>query len=153
VIASIYGAVTNGPVHYQANVEVSALAGESERIRKVASYVFGRFAELQKESGARVVLVMDTPRSVIYEGRDPRESESYAMNRIVAEESHRVGLQFVDLTSVFEADFRANGVRFEFPSDGHWNARAQDLAAREVEREIVSAAPISASSDPAKPGT
>jgi hypothetical protein len=55
---------------------------------------------------------------------------------MVAEASAGAGLTFVDLTGEFESDYRAHHVRFEFAHDGHWNARAQALAARETCRAL-----------------
>jgi hypothetical protein len=75
---------------------------------------------------------MDAPREAIYEGRDPRATKAYGMNRIAADASARAGLTFVDLTGEFESDYRDRHARFEFPYDGHWNARAHALAARQA---------------------
>jgi hypothetical protein len=128
----LYDTMMNGPRKFEANVDASSLAGEGTRMRRVASYVFDQFARLEHSSGVRFVLLMDTPRDAIYDGRDPRETEPYRMNRIAAEASAGAGLTFIDLTREFARDYQDHHIRFEFPHDGHWNARAHGLAAHQV---------------------
>ncbi|MET0154250.1 MAG: SGNH/GDSL hydrolase family protein [Candidatus Binatia bacterium] len=135
-LRSLYGAAPGRPQQFEANVDVRGLAGEEEKMRRVAGYVFGQLARLERSSGTRFVLLMDASRDAIYGGRDPRETRAYVMNRIAAEASAGAGLTFVDLTSEFERDYRGHHLRFEFPHDGHWNARAQALAAREACRAL-----------------
>src|SRR5262249_17866796 len=120
------------PQQLEANIDVSTLSGEEQKMRRATGYVFDQFARLERSSGTAFVLLMDAPRDAIYNGRDPRATSAYLMNRISAQASSAEGLTFVDLTSEFERDYRSHHVRFEFAHDGHWNARAQELAAREA---------------------
>jgi hypothetical protein len=135
-LRSLYGAAAGRPQQFEANVDVRRLAGEEVRMNRVASYVFGELARLERSSGAPFVLIMDAPRDAIYGGRNPREASAYRMNRMAAEASAVAGLTFVDLTDEFERDYRGHHVRFEFAHDGHWNARAQALAAGEACRAL-----------------
>jgi hypothetical protein len=131
-LRTLYSAATGRPQQFEANVDVQGLAEEEPKMRRVASYVFDQFARLERSSGTRFVLVMDAPREAIYEGRDPRDTKAYRMNRIAADASADAGLTFVDLTGEFEQDYQGQHMRFEFPFDGHWNARAHALAARQA---------------------
>jgi lysophospholipase L1-like esterase len=131
-LRSLYGAVWGRPRRFEANVDVSGLAGEGVRMRKTATYVFAQLAHLERSSRTRFLLVMDAPREAIYEGHDPRTTEAYRMNRIASEASAAAGLTFIDLTPAFERDYRDHHERFEFPHDGHWNRRGHGLAADEV---------------------
>jgi lysophospholipase L1-like esterase len=131
-IRNLYAALHGGPRRFEANVDVGDLADEDARMRKTASYVFGQLARLEASSRARVLLVMDAPRDAVYDGRDPRKTEAYRMNRIAAEASAASGVQFIDLTTAFEEDYRDHHMRFEFAQDGHWNARGHAVAAEEV---------------------
>jgi hypothetical protein len=131
-LRSLYGVATGRPQQFEANVDVQGLAGEESKMRRVATYVFDQFARLERSSGTRFVLVMDAPREAIYEGRNPRDTKAHRMNRIAADASADAGLTFVDLTGEFESDYRDQHARFEFPYDGHWNARAHALAARQA---------------------
>lgn len=131
-LRSLYGSVMNAPPRYEANIDTGSLLGEEERMGRVATYVFDQFVSLERTYGTRFLLVMDTPRNAIYEGRDPRKAEAYRLNRIAELASRAAGLRFIDLTETFERDYRRHAARFEFPYDGHWNARAHELAAREV---------------------
>jgi hypothetical protein len=151
-LRSLYASLLGTPRRFEANVDTSRLAGDEPRMHRFASYVFDQLARLKDSSGTRFLLVMDAPRDAIYAGRDPRESEAYAMNRIASEASAAAGLAFVDLTPFFELDYRDHRARFEFPHDGHWNARAHGLAARivcRVLRERLSERPIQCGGRPA----
>ncbi|MGH7819647.1 MAG: hypothetical protein ACREQ9_07735, partial [Candidatus Binatia bacterium] len=106
--------------------------GEVPRMRRVAGYVFGQLARLERSSRTRVLLVMDAPRTAIYDGRDPSTTDAFRMNEIAARASAEAGVTLLDLTRDFERDFREHGTRFEFPHDGHWNARAHGIAAEAV---------------------
>jgi len=135
-LRSLYAVLWGRPRRFEANVDVSGIAGGETRMRKTAAYVFGQLARLERSSRTRFVLVMDAPRDSIYEERDPRKTEAYRMNRIAAEASAGAALTFIDLTPTFERDYRDHRVRFEFPHDGHWNPRAHGLAAEEVYRAL-----------------
>ena len=115
---------------YEANVDVRAIQSQDDRTRRATEYVFYRLAEIERSSGARVVLVMDTPRGALYEGRDPSESDAWQLNRMSAALAADNGLDMLDLTDSFRRDWEENRQRLEFPRDGHWNARAHGLAAR-----------------------
>jgi lysophospholipase L1-like esterase len=139
----LYGAAVGSPERFEANVDLRSLAGEETKMRKAAAYVFDQLVRLERSSRTRFLLVMDGPRDAIYDGRDPRKTEAYRMNRIAAEASADAGLTFIDLTPAFERDYRDHHVRFEFPHDGHWNARAHGLAAEEVYRALQASITIS----------
>lgn len=146
VIQNAYRALFGETARYQANVDVVKLASEGAMMRSAAHYVFGELANVGRSSGARVLLVMDAPRDPIYAKLDPRQAEAYRLNAIAAEVAATAKLPFIDLTERFEADFRAHGERFEFPRDGHWNARGQRIAA-EAACEAVIAVPRGSADD------
>jgi hypothetical protein len=131
-LRSLYASYLGAAHHYEANVETSQLASEEPRMRMAAEYLFGQFAALAHSSGTGVVAIMDSPRDAIYSGHDPRAADAYRLNRIAAEASAQAGIPFVDMTSSFERDWATHHERFEFASDGHWNARAHRLAAHAV---------------------
>jgi hypothetical protein len=135
-LRSLYGAAAGRAQQFEANVDVRSLAGEEVRMHRVASYVFAELARLERSSGTPFVLLMDAPRDAICGRKDPRETRAYRMNRIAAEASAAAGLTFIDLTNEFERDYGAHHMRFDFAHDGHWNARAQALAAREACRAL-----------------
>ncbi|MGH2829991.1 MAG: alginate O-acetyltransferase AlgX-related protein [Candidatus Binatia bacterium] len=121
---------------YEANVDVGELEAEEQRLWRATRYVLGQIALLQQSSGVPFVLLMDTPRLRLYQGRDPAESDAYRLNRMAAALAADAGIEFVDLTETFRDDYEQYGRRFDFPTDGHWNARAHRLAARELCRAL-----------------
>ncbi|MGF1650455.1 MAG: hypothetical protein ACFCUN_08390, partial [Hyphomicrobiaceae bacterium] len=100
--------------------------------RFFARYVFEQMAALSEHHGFRLVFVMDGVREAIYEGRAPMDYEVGRLNRIAREETARLGLSFIDLHDRFAADYAKHGLRFEFPFDWHWNARATAIVAEAV---------------------
>ncbi|MBI2962879.1 MAG: SGNH/GDSL hydrolase family protein [Deltaproteobacteria bacterium] len=132
----LYSALTADPPRYQANVDVTELVGETDRMRAVTRYVFAEFAKLERASGTRFLLVADAPRAAIYDGSDPRRTEAYEPNRIAEQAATAAGLPLIDLTPDFERDYRRHRARFEFPHDGHWNARGHRVAAEAVRRSL-----------------
>ncbi len=128
----LYASFLPGQARYEANVDLATLSGEAASMRAVARYVFGKFSELQRVSGTRVLLVMDAPRDSIYLGRDPHKAEAYHLNQIARDAATAADLDLIDLTPYFERDYAEHHTRFEFPHDGHWNSRAHRVAADAV---------------------
>jgi lysophospholipase L1-like esterase len=99
-------------------------------IRAAINYLTRRIRERVSANGAKLLIAMDGDRSAIYAGRDT--SELLELNRMAAEAAARHGVAFLDLHSAFQADWKANGRRFEFESDGHWNEHGHRVAAAAV---------------------
>ncbi|OGR38763.1 MAG: hypothetical protein A2051_13280 [Desulfovibrionales bacterium GWA2_65_9] len=123
------------PARYQANIDVSSLAGREALDRRATGYLFGRLAAESAQAGARLLLVMDGVREPIEAGSPQAQdygSGALRLNRMAAEEAARLGIPFLDLHPVFAEDFRAQQRPFAFKTDGHWNAHAHAVAARAV---------------------
>jgi hypothetical protein len=123
------------PGQYQANIDISGLAGREALDRRATGYLFGRLAAESAQAGARLLLVMDGVRGPIEAGAP--EAQDYGagalrLNHMAAEEAERLGIPFLDLHPVFAEDFRTAHRPFAFRTDGHWNAHAHALAARAV---------------------
>jgi hypothetical protein len=123
------------PARFQANIDVSDLAGREALDRRATGYLFGRLAAESAQAGARLLLVMDGVRTLIEAGAP--EAQDYnagalRLNRMAAEEAARLGIPFLDLHPVFAEDYRQQQRPFAFKTDGHWNAHAHALAARAV---------------------
>lgn len=54
------------------------------------------------------------------------------MRRQLTERATARGYEVIDLEPRFNADFRAHGVLFDHPRDGHWNGRGHGIAADAV---------------------
>ena len=91
---------------------------------------------LSEEYGFKLVIAMDGVREAIYAGASPSKYEVWKLNEIAAGVTRDLGLPFTQLHEVFRRDYRANGQKFEFPFDWHWNARGNDLVGRAIARLI-----------------
>lgn len=125
------------PGRYEANVDVSGLEDREELDRRATAHAFARLAEACAAAGTRLLLVMDGVREGIEAGRLTGAEAEYGagalrLNRMARQEAERLGIAFLDLHGAFAEDFRNNARPFGHPTDGHWNAHAHALAAREV---------------------
>jgi hypothetical protein len=119
---------------FSANVDIEAVLRQMPDIVAATDHLFARLAAVARGSGARLLLAMDGDRQSIYAGA--REVRALALNTMAGELAHKHGIAFLDLHPAFSADWRANGKRFEYPSDNHWNERAHAVAAHAVARAM-----------------
>jgi hypothetical protein len=77
---------------------------------------------------SKSTLVLDADRQDIY---NSRQTESYfqKMREYTIRGAEVNGVALIDMKPIFESDYKANGVKFEFSTDGHWNERAHKLVA------------------------
>lgn len=130
-----------GPRQFEANVDISGLAEREETDRLATAYAFARLREACAAKGARLLLVMDGVRAGIEAGQltgagAEYETGALRLNRLAAREAEALGIPFLDLHPAFARDFRENARPFGHPTDGHWNAHAHALAAREVAEKL-----------------
>jgi hypothetical protein len=115
---------------FEANIVVGDVLAQEGNVRAATDYVMSRLAARAKDTRTRLLILMDGDRAAIYARR--RESEPLRLNRIAAEMAARHGIAFLDLHPVFAADWQANGQRFEFASDAHWNEHGHSVVAHAV---------------------
>lgn len=84
---------------------------------------------------AQVLFLLDGLR-VYDEGTRARARRSYfgEMRAYFIERARRQGFAVVDMDPIFAERHRADGSRFEFSDDAHWNSLAHELAAEAVAR-------------------
>ncbi|MEO0670757.1 MAG: SGNH/GDSL hydrolase family protein [Pseudomonadota bacterium] len=116
------------PRFISAAVDIRKIS-DHESNRFFARYVLEQMKALSAEHGFRLVFIMDAVREAIYEKHPPMKYEIGRLNRIAREETARLGLMFIDLQDAFAADYKANGKRFEYAYDWHWNARGNQIVA------------------------
>ncbi len=112
----------------------------SERLHDAQQAIDTFFSMLPTYSGKspeHIAFVVDGMRAYIYdpaEFPDIRTSYFFQMREyfLVAASARRY--QVLDMQPVFEKDFQETGERFEFPSDGHWNAHAHQVVATAIMR-------------------
>lgn len=126
-----------GAAEFQANVEVGGTLAALPAIERATDYIFTRLKEVQQQSGFEILLTMDAVREQIYTDED-LNSGIAALNKLAMELAEKCELPFIDLTEAFTVDWRKNGQRFEFASDGHWNQRGHAVAAGEIAAFVLS---------------
>ncbi len=106
-----------------------------ERVADSKRAIRAFFDELPKRSGldnTRIVFIVDGMRPNLYteEGLKAAEGSYYdEMRRSFLKEAHVRGYETVDMQPLFVSRHRANGSRFEFATDGHWNGTGHGVAA------------------------
>jgi hypothetical protein len=96
-------------------------------------------------SAGDIILVVDAPRPEVYDvGALASVQSSYFVlmrKRIIAEARAR-GFKVVDTEPYFIAAYAADHQRFEYPSDGHWNAHGHEVVAAAVLEALADWAPL-----------
>jgi hypothetical protein len=128
-----------GERNFEANIDVAETQALMDNISGVIDYVFAAFADFTAETGIDVVLVMDGHRDGIYEGRASQADSTVILqlNGLAAARAARYGLPFLDLHPAFLVDWHANGRRFNFENDGHWNIYGHQVVAAEIEKFLI----------------
>lgn len=86
-------------------------------------------------NGDRILFVMDAMRPQIYDNKAldaARGSFFDIMRRYFMDAAKRQNHEVIDLQPVFIEDYKKNSLRFDFPSDLHWNAQGHRLAAEAI---------------------
>ena len=100
-----------------------------ERIERSFIVVARFFEELKKlQIIDKVTLVLDADRQDIYNNL---RTESYfqKMREYTINKAKANGVRLIDMRPIFEDDYKDHKVKFEFPTDAHWNERAHKLVA------------------------
>jgi len=126
-------------IDFDANINISKTEDLMEDIAGAMDFVFSDFSDIAAENQIPIALVMDGHRNRIYEGRatEPKSTLILQLNSLAALTAARHGLPFLDLHPAFLADWRANGERFNFENDGHWNLYGHRLVAEEIENFLT----------------
>jgi hypothetical protein len=119
-----------------ANIDVTAVLRKRAEIEAATDYLFGRLARAARGIDARLLLAMDGDRGAIY--AQQADSAPLILNRLATQTAEKHGIPLVDLHPAFLAEWKANGGRFEFRSDSHWNERGHAVAAAAIAQAIRS---------------
>jgi len=116
----------------------TAASAPAERVADSRRAVNAFFSELPRRVGldkSRVLFVVDAMRPQIYSGGDlVRAEESYVgqMRRYFLDTAERNGYEAIDMQPRFRALHNQNGMRFEYPTDHHWNELGHQEAAHAI---------------------
>ncbi len=115
-------------------VDPDKRAREEEMKREILELTLTR---LQAENpGVPVLVLLDSDRRMTYEsGGEPAPLEDVPIYREVCA---RTGVHFIDMSERFASEYRANGRRFEFADNYHWNPYGVGIVADEIARYLDS---------------
>lgn len=119
-------------LEFQANISTAAVDWEDEN--KIATeYAFSEIKKICDAIHADMVIVMNGVMEVVY-GKIPKEESrrngALVLNDLARETAGRIGIDFIDLETVFEDDYHQNRKRLTFINDGHWNEYGHEIVAR-----------------------
>jgi hypothetical protein len=105
-------------------------SADADRIRWSQAAVLAFLRDLADYAGWQSGNVLFLIDGIRYPRDDQAVRESYfvRMREFFIAQARRAGYEAVDLDPAFFEHFRANSERFEFPTDGHWNALGHRLA-------------------------
>ena len=115
--------------------EWSKYAGNVKRVKdeevidKSLLVVDRFFEELNKlQIISKVTLILDADKQDIY---NDLKTESYfkKMREYTISRANANSVRLIDMRPIFADDYKVNKLKFEFPTDGHWNERAHKLVA------------------------
>lgn len=117
--------------------ELEARVRDSQR---AVDWFFERLPEMSGLDAKRIVFVLDAVRPAIYSEDELAAAEKgyhARMRRYFARRAGALGYEVRDMQPVFIARHRADGSRFEFPSDSHWNELGQRVVAEALAKSPV----------------
>jgi lysophospholipase L1-like esterase len=109
-------------------------AREEAIMREVLELILTRMKE--ENPGVPILILLDTDRRAIYETGG--EVSPLAVSPIYRDVCARLSVHFVDISERFAREYRANGRRFEFADNSHWNPYGVEIVADEVARYLTS---------------
>ncbi len=118
---------------WASNIQYDGTAEEYSDYEWATRTFLDRLPEATGVAPGRIMIAIDGMREAIY---DPAKSAALEksvwgrMRAYMAAEARARGFVVIDMQPVFEMSYRADGRRFEFPTDTHWNGRAHGLLAR-----------------------
>jgi hypothetical protein len=118
-------------------------AGLETRVRdseRAVDYFFERLPEMSGLEPAAVAFVLDAVRPWIYSEAGLKEAEHgyhARLRRYFAAQARALGYEVIDMQPVFIARHRADGARFEFPTDSHWNELGHRMVAEALAQSSV----------------
>jgi len=144
VIDNFKAVVQRGPnEEKQEFVGNTAAEASDVRISDSKSVVLAFFRDLPSYAGLpshRVLFVVDGMRAAAYEpDLLPSAEQSYfgQMRRFFINTAGENGYEVIDLHDRFVERYKIDKVRFEFPTDGHWNTVGHEVAAQAVEGSVL----------------
>lgn len=129
----------------QDHVDIRVMKARHEDIRAAAEYTLRRMKTLCDRKHARLLVMIDGYRELIYDGGSAPENYRtgvLSLNRMASEIAHELDIRFVDMHPVFESDYRKNKKKFNFDTDIHFNEYGHRIAAETIAANISGGKPL-----------
>ena len=120
---------------FHGHVDTRQASDNSSVIEGLTLFAFSKYKETAGDN-SRLLLVMGTDVYAVEQGKDPHQSEAYALNRMVRIAAERLSIPYLDLTDVFYGDFKRSHAMYTFRCDDHWNEKAHTIVGRAISEFI-----------------
>ncbi len=97
-----------------------------ERSKKVVESFFDELKKLGVANKTSLIIAAD--HNDIYVGS---KTNSYFrdMRQVIMDKADIYNVNYIDLATIFQNDYKQFKIKFDFPTDGHWNEHAHNLVA------------------------
>jgi len=103
---------------YEANINAENVKNNKDLILSATNYLVKTIRE--ENSDKRIIFVMDAPRESIYNNTLDKSKTSW-MNDMMKTMCTNYNIEYIDLTTFMEEDYRNNHIKFNSDLDAHWN--------------------------------
>jgi len=122
------------PSEYVGNAKRAYTPEKLQLSKKAVDTFLKQLPQAANLPAGSIVLSVDAERPLIYtsEGQNDIDSFFSVMRQYLLAQAKVQGFIVLDLRPAMITQFSANGKRFEFDDDNHWNARGHQLMAQEL---------------------
>lgn len=127
-------------VKYAGNILVDASSEHVLDSKKAVDKFFDLLPLYSHLNAESILFVIDGMRPDLYsdtEFKTARGSYFDIMRKDFINEAMKNGYEIIDMQPIFIARHRENGAKFEFETDGHWNAAGHKLVAESIQYSNV----------------
>jgi hypothetical protein len=124
----------NMPSEYVGNAKRAYSPEKIQQSKKAVDTFLSDLPGAANLPAASIILTIDAERPLIYTAAGQQDLDSFfsVMRRYLIERAKSQGFIVVDLRPAMIRQFNADGGRFEFADDNHWNAAGHRLMANEL---------------------
>ena len=128
-----------------ANVSLEkAKAYSSEEFLEMLEYSFGQFKNLADQSNTKLLFVMNTARFPAEVTKYGAVSSMSRFNEFSRQTAEKLGLEFLDLTPVFQESWDSSGEWHKWKMDSHWNHKGHQVVAEALSAKLEDLLKLSA---------
>jgi lysophospholipase L1-like esterase len=112
----------------------------SHETHEVTNFLFAEIKKLADAEGIKLLFIIDGDRQRIYgvTGREKDQRSIAAINQMASDLAKANKIPFLDLTQVFEEDYRRNRKAFNSQVDYHWNEYGHRLVGETIAEKLNS---------------